>query len=503
MRRSVRYLLIDLILIAVATVSAVLLRDNLETTLDRLQGLLPYLGLTLAVAVPVLMISGLNRTIWRRSGMIDYTTVVVAVAVIVPAAVALGFLANRLDGVARTMPVLQAIIMVALLVGARVLTRERHRVRRSAPALMTAMPGAPGGRETVLVIGLNRITELYLESLAEFAADSVAVAGLLGQAGRHTGRLVRRHAVLGTPEEVATVLRDLEMHGVTVDRIVLMSPFEKLGAEAQRALLEIERTSSIRLDPFAEHMVLDSRGRSQGASRDGDDDETMQFSIAADDLVALAERPYWRIKRAIDVLAALVLVVLTAPLAILVALLVAADVGLPVIFWQQRPGADGRPFRLYKLRTMGPSHDRTGRRLSDVERLSLIGRILRRTRLDELPQLYHILIGEMSFVGPRPLLPIDQPAAYSARLLIRPGLTGWAQVMGGRTISAADKAALDVWYIQNASLALDLEIAARTAWMVVFGEQVHQTSIRQAWSDLVRSGICSDRTSSTNSRRVA
>ena len=164
----------------------------------------------------------------------------------------------------------------------------------------------------------------------------------------------------------------------------------------------------------------------------------------------------------------------------------AFDVGLPTVFWQQRPGARGRPFKLYKFRTMRSAHDEQGLRIPDDERLSAVGRFLRRTRLDELPQLYNILIGEMSFVGPRPLLPVDQSAGFAARLMAQPGLTGWAQVKGGREISASDKAALDVWYLRNASLWLDIVILARTIPTIVFGERTEAEAIRQAWDDLAQ-----------------
>ncbi|MGH8323716.1 MAG: sugar transferase, partial [Steroidobacteraceae bacterium] len=103
--------------------------------------------------------------------------------------------------------------------------------------------------------------------------------------------------------------------------------------------------------------------------------------------------------------------------------------------------------------------------------------------------------GEMSFLGPRPLLPVDQPAAYAARLLVKPGLTGWAQVKGGREISAADKAALDVWYVRNASLALDLKILAHTVAMVIFGEKVDTAAIQLAWQQLQEARICTARVS--------
>ena len=141
------------------------------------------------------------------------------------------------------------------------------------------------------------------------------------------------------------------------------------------------------------------------------------------------------------------------------------------MFWQQRPGLGGRPFRLYKFRTMARPYDADGRRIADADRLSVVGRFLRRSRLDELPQLFNILIGEMSFIGPRPLLAADQYPGLDARLAVRPGMTGWAQIKGGRQLSASDKAALDVWYIRNACLRVDLEILLGTLRVILLGER--------------------------------
>ena len=138
---------------------------------------------------------------------------------------------------------------------------------------------------------------------------------------------------------------------------------------------------------------------------------------------------------------------------------------------------------------MAAPYDVDGRKLSDDERVSRIGIFLRRTRLDELPQLINILRGDMSFVGPRPLLPRDQDNAYRARLLVRPGLTGWAQVVGGRAISAEDKAALDIWYVRNASLALDAKILVKTVPLVIFGETISRKLIENAWADLRSAGV--------------
>jgi lipopolysaccharide/colanic/teichoic acid biosynthesis glycosyltransferase len=296
------------------------------------------------------------------------------------------------------------------------------------------------------------------------------------------------HRVLGTPEQVAEVLRNLDVHGVFVDRIVIATRLEALSPKAQQALRAVAQTRTIPVDFLDETLGLTERGG-------GPDDEaaagpTQAFAISASDLGRPGRRRYLQVKRTFDIIAACVLLVVLTPVIALVGLLVAVDVGLPALFWQQRPGLCGRPFCVYKFRTMGAAYDAHGRRRTDDERVSALGAFLRRTRLDELPQLFNILAGHMSFVGPRPLLPVDQPAAYCARLLVRPGLTGWAQIKGGRTISAADKAALDVWYVNNLSLALDIKILLATVPMVMFGERVTEGTIVQAWRDLHAAGIC-------------
>jgi lipopolysaccharide/colanic/teichoic acid biosynthesis glycosyltransferase len=190
-----------------------------------------------------------------------------------------------------------------------------------------------------------------------------------------------------------------------------------------------------------------------------------------------------------DALLGSVLIVCLAPLFFLTGLVVLVDIGPTLIFWQVRPGAHGRPFKLYKFCTMREAYDRSGRRIPDAQRISAIGRALRRTRIDELPQLFNIVRGEMSFVGPRPLLAADQPHEHSARLGVRPGLTGWAQVNGGREISAADKAAMDLWYILNAGFALDLLIMAATLRMMVLGDRVNVAAVHDAWRELISSGV--------------
>jgi lipopolysaccharide/colanic/teichoic acid biosynthesis glycosyltransferase len=165
------------------------------------------------------------------------------------------------------------------------------------------------------------------------------------------------------------------------------------------------------------------------------------------------------------------LLFLLSPVWALSCLLAHFDVGSPIVFWQQRIGLNGRNFLLYKIRTLRAPFDWDGRKIPEEERLSRVGHWLRRTRFDEWPQLMNVLVGDMSLIGPRPLLPCDQPPDPNRRLMMRPGITGWAQVQGGRLLSPEEKAALDEWYIRNASLWLDLRIVAMTLLCVFKGDR--------------------------------
>jgi lipopolysaccharide/colanic/teichoic acid biosynthesis glycosyltransferase len=171
-------------------------------------------------------------------------------------------------------------------------------------------------------------------------------------------------------------------------------------------------------------------------------------------------------KRVFDLLASVIgLLILAVPLALL-AWQVCRKLGSPVLFTQVRPGLHGKPFRMVKFRTMTDTRDDSGALLPDAQRLTPFGRFLRASSLDELPELWNVLRGEMSLVGPRPLLmeylPLYSPE-QARRHEVRPGITGWAQVNGRNAISWADKFALDVWYVDHRSLWLDVRIL----WLTV------------------------------------
>ena len=191
---------------------------------------------------------------------------------------------------------------------------------------------------------------------------------------------------------------------------------------------------------------------------------------------AWRQRPVQRrLKRAGDILVAGVMLLLASPVMLVTALVVRCTMGKPVLFRQERPGFGGRPFLLRKFRTMREMANAAGTAAFDAQRLTPVGRFIRKLSLDELPQLFNVLRGDMSLVGPRPLLMQYLPL-YSPRQKRRhdvpPGITGWAQVNGRNAIDWEQKFELDVWYVENWSVWLDVRILWKTLWNALRGKGV-------------------------------
>jgi lipopolysaccharide/colanic/teichoic acid biosynthesis glycosyltransferase len=182
-------------------------------------------------------------------------------------------------------------------------------------------------------------------------------------------------------------------------------------------------------------------------------------------------------KRLLDITLALLALVIASPIMLVVALMVRFKLGSPVLFKQQRPGLRQKPFTLLKFRTMQDARDEQGNLLRDSKRLTPFGRLLRSTSLDELPELLNVLRGDMSLVGPRPLL-MQYLGRYTPEQLrrhdVKPGITGWAQVNGRNAISWEEKFRYDTWYVRNFSLALDLRVLWRTLSQVARRESINQ-----------------------------
>jgi lipopolysaccharide/colanic/teichoic acid biosynthesis glycosyltransferase len=182
-------------------------------------------------------------------------------------------------------------------------------------------------------------------------------------------------------------------------------------------------------------------------------------------------------KRAFDIICSLVAILMLLPFLVITGALIYAKLGSPILFKQSRVGKDGKVFKIIKFRSMLNSTDKRGRLLSDEERLTPFGRVIRKTSVDELPELINVLKGDMSLVGPRPLL-VEYLPLYTesqrSRHEVLPGITGWAQINGRNSISWAEKFELDLWYIENWSFFLDIKILLKTVVKVFKREGISQ-----------------------------
>ena len=192
------------------------------------------------------------------------------------------------------------------------------------------------------------------------------------------------------------------------------------------------------------------------------------------------DQMYKYIKRSLDLSTALFLGIILSPVMLIAAILIAVNRDGPILFKQERPGKDGKIFTVYKFRTMSTMlRDKNGNELSDFDRMTKIGKILRKTSIDELPQLFNIIKGEMSFIGPRPLLK-EYLELYSPEQMRRhdvlPGISGWAQVNGRNTLTWDEKFAYDVYYVDHYSFKMDLKIFIKTIENVVSQDGINSDS---------------------------
>lgn len=180
-------------------------------------------------------------------------------------------------------------------------------------------------------------------------------------------------------------------------------------------------------------------------------------------------------KRCFDVCFSIILITFLSPLMVITTILILSFIGKPILFKQVRPGKNAKPFVVYKFRTMTNKKDKNGELLPDAKRLNKFGKLIRKLSLDELPQLFNVLKGDLSLVGPRPLL-MEYLSLYSEEQMkrhnVRPGITGWAQVNGRNAIAWEEKFKLDIWYVENRSFLLDIKILFMTIKKVFISEGI-------------------------------
>ena len=363
------------------------------------------------------------------------------------------FLFTQLDGIPRSTLFIHALILATALVAARTIAHFEH-----------AQKGAirhPSKTKYVVVIGSNYLSSAFIKWLETNEIEPKQVMAILDDRKEVMGQKISGVQVLGNPLQLKQTVEEFSVHGVKVDEVIVSNGENQLTKPVLAELQKICRQKEIELTflPQLFHstfrQVADSNNEPAGLQ------QAPTFPISS----------YFEVKRVLDFVFALLFTALLSPAFICVSVLVALDVGTPLVFWQRRLGQGGRGFQIYKFRTMQSPFDRLGEPFSKRRRLSAIGHLLRKTGLDQLPQLLNVLVGEMSLVGPRPLMPEDQPANPTIRLMVRPGITGWAQVNGGKQITNEEKGDLDEWYIRNASPWLDLRILLLTCRYVLIGNR--------------------------------
>ena len=379
------------------------------------------------------------------------------------------FTFTRLDGIPRSVPAIQALILGTGLVAYRVAENFTEKRRRQSDRPRDAVS------QNVILIGLNDWSVLVMKFLKAHFPERWRVVALLDEETRWFSRSVNGVQVFGPPAQLETIIEEFATHGVGIDRVAVGGGADGPSEEALAEIKCICARRNLELVSFPDlSAICYAKGAGRLALRNSD---AASSSCVVRDIRL---SPYFRLKRLIDAVAAAFLILWLLPLLAMAALLVIIDVGSPVLFWQQRVGKGGGELQILKLRTLRPPFDRRGQKIPEEQRLSWIGRLLRQTRIDELPQLLNVLVGDMSLIGPRPLLPEDQPPNSVVRLTVCPGITGWAQVNGGARLSPTEKDALDVWYIYNASLWLDLRIVWMTFVCFLNGERRSQKALFQA-----------------------
>jgi lipopolysaccharide/colanic/teichoic acid biosynthesis glycosyltransferase len=423
-----------------------------------------YCGLSFGFSVIAFLAFRINDGMSRFFSVRDALNVLKAVVVALLMTAVVMFSLTRLEGIPRTAPLTHLIVLSAGLLAARLLMLLMNPDRKIATA--------PNHHATehVIMIGSTSLSALYIQFLRAYAAGRRRVVAVLDSNPSLVGRAIHGVPIIAPPHTLDAVIDEFVVHGIHTHRVIIAGDrdflpeltLQQIRAVCQQRGLELDFvTQLVGLHDLPSLQPLASARPERGS-------------------VAMTLQPYFQFKRLIDFFGALTVIIILSPLFLLAALLVLVDVGSPVLFWQQRMGQGGCSFLLYKFRTLRAPFDVHGNRIADDQRLSIIGKLLRKFRFDELPQLFNVLVGDMSLIGPRPLLPIDQPSNESLRLTVRPGITGWAQINGGNLITTEEKGALDEWYVRHASLWFDLRIVALTLRFAITGEKRSEAAVTAA-----------------------
>jgi len=453
-------LLHDSLLITLAFPFSVLLRENFDLAPHHVVPIAYGSGILFIISFFVLRLSGVHQNMWRYLRPTDLLALGRALCVVTALFFPLMFLIDRLDGIPRTVLVIFWCTAFAALSVARILYIHRIRSKSARPSEVQRSACR------VLVLADHDSSSAVIQAVEVYFKEKARVVGIISSDGEH-GRVVLGAEILGSVSELPQILATLDVSGNYPDAIVLGAVDGELRTELDAKLangtsIAIFDSSAINeLTAFIERLPSDVQQRHAHH----------------------VQPSYFRVKRFIDIASASTALVVLSPLMAFISALIGLLDGSPILFTQIRAGQHRREFQLIKFRTMRAPYGRDGRVLDDHERETFIGKFLRSCRLDELPQFWNVLCGDMSLIGPRPILRRDMPTdenILNERYSVKPGITGWAQVNGGRMISNSSRHRLDIFYIRNASFVLDIKISFMTVKTMMFGETVDDKVLERA-----------------------
>lgn len=437
-----------------APVLALIVRDARIVTSGQLDEVAFYCLVSLVCTLVAFIAFRIRDGIATFFSVQDAVDVIKAVIVAEVFVVTVLFTVTRLEGVPRSTPIIHALLLMTALLGVRTIARFMHFRKNQAPA-------SDKPKEHILVVGAGQLSLLFIKLLDAYRPGCHEVFGILDDRPETIGRKVGGVPIIGRLRDLQVLMDEYAVHGIQTDRVVIAGDRNLFEEEELSWAQNVCDKFAIPLDFFPDLVGIRVPYPNVLCRIPEELNRATSFQLPA----------YFKYKSVADTCTAFACLIVFAPLLALAALLVLIDLGTPVLFWQQRIGRGGQKFLLHKFRTLRPPFDACGAPIAHEDRISATGRFLRKTRLDELPQLFNVLVGEMAIIGPRPLLPEDQPSDPEVRLRVRPGITGWAQVNGGKLLSPEEKDRLDEWYVRNAAPSIDLRILLATVRVVVFGER--------------------------------
>lgn len=427
-----------------------------------------YVFITFICGLPTFIFFRINGGLIHLCTSKDIFAVFFAVFVSVLLSSYVVFSFSRLDGIPRSLPLLYGFVLFLGLVGYRVAVRSVYEKKISYDNPLSYL-NASIALKKVLIIGIDKFSISAIKLTDNQKPRTIQIIAVISPDSRYSGKTITGIKIIGQPLDFGMTIDEYDVHGVKIDE-VWFSSYNNISADFMSILEDACKERSIKFKSLEEALNLTPTS-------------IPEFSLIDNlksQIISINHTSYMRIKRLLDILSSIILCLVLFPVFISICIITLYEIGSPILFWQERVGLYGRKFLLYKIRTLGLPFGTQGQILPDVERVSKLGLLIRRFRLDEIPQLLSILVGDMSFIGPRPLLPRDQPRESFERLIVRPGLTGWAQIHGGELLTIEEKNALDCWYVNNISFKLDVSIVCKTIPILFYGVRRNENEVNRA-----------------------